>query len=326
MMQRKKKTLKLYIIGLFILGMMLMNFTYSVFAINYGVGLTKGTKILIVNKYDETGWQNTVNTSSTPNDWLEGDADELGAQSKITIKGWNLVSWETYDVFISLFLPALFKSQDIIPLLMLMETQGYNETTINSNYTNSYNLWIGLRSVWNFTISDFEENPSNANDPLLILQYPTDIDDILNDYNNLSNKLNSNPIIQFEGYSFPILDSDEFLWLFIFNGFAVGTPSASYLEEFITTLNCQNATTNDNILIINRLGETIYTVEIAYGNEGTLSLFIVKDIGDNIIYQIVSTNSDWIFYMILILLTLCFGGLSVYLIFWKRRRNRMRKK
>ncbi|MFX1417319.1 MAG: hypothetical protein ACFE9N_00195 [Promethearchaeota archaeon] len=325
-MLRKKKTLKLYIIGLFILGTMLINFAFSVFAVNYGIGLTKGTEILIVNQYNETAWQNTVNSSSTPIDWFEGDADELGAQSKTTIKGWNSVSWETYDVFISLFLPALFESQDIIPLLMLMETQGYNETTINSNYTNSYNLWIGLRSVWNFTVSAFEENPSNANEPLLIFQNPTDIDDILNDYNNLSTRLNSNPIIQFEGYIFPILDSDDFLWLFIFNGFAVGMPSASYLEDFITTLNCQNATVNDDVLIINRIGVTNYTVEIAYGREGTLSLFIVKDVDNNIIYQIVSTNSDWIFYMILIILALCFGGLCVYLVFWKRRRNKIRKK
>ena len=325
-MLRNNKIMKLYIICFFVLGFMLMSISSSVFAANYEIGLTKGTDILNVNQYNETAWKNTVNASSTHNNWFEGEADEIGAQSKITIKGWNSITWETYDVFVSLFLPALFESQEIIPLLMLMGSQGYNETTINNNYTNSYNLWIGLMSLWNFTVSDFEEDPSNANEPLLIFQNPTDIDDILNDYNNLSAELNSNPAIQFSGYSFPILESDEFLWLFIFNGLALGTPSGSYLENMINTLNCKNATVNNNILIINRVGETNYTVEITYGSEGTMSSFVVKDISDNIIYQIVSRNSEWIFFTVVIILAICIGGLSAYLIFRRRKINRFRNK
>jgi hypothetical protein len=261
-----------------------------------------------------------VNSTSSPSNWFEGEADTIGAQSKIIIKGWNSVTWEMYDVFVSLFLSALFEPEEIAPLLMMMEDQGYNETTINTNYTNSYNLWIGLSAVWNFTVGEFEEDPSYANDPLLIFQNPTDIDDILSDYNNLSagfnSKLPSDPL--------PILDSYEFLWLFIFNGLALSTPSGTYLENLITTLNCENATVNNNILIINRAGETNYTVEIAYGSEGTISSFIVKDVSDNIIYQIISRNSEWIFYTIVIVLVICIGGLSAYLIFRKRKINRIR--
>ena len=324
-MQRNKKTIKFYIICFFVIGITLMSISSSVFAANYEIGLTKGTDILIVNQYNETAWKNTVNASSSPNNWFEGNADTLGAQSKITIKGWNFITWETYDVFVSLFLPTLFESQEIIPLLMLMGTQGYNETTINNNYTNIYNLWIGLRAVWNFTVNDFEEDPSIANEALLIFQNPTDLDDILNDYNNLSAELNSNPFINMS-YTFPILEPDEFLWLFIFNGLALGTPSGSYLENLITMLNCQNATVNNNILIINRAGETNYTVEITYGSEGTISSFVVKDVSDNIIYQIISRNSEWVFFTIVIILLICIGGLSAYLILRKRKINRIRNK
>jgi len=321
-MLRNKKIIKFCAIWFFILGITLMSISSSVFAANYEIGLTKGTDILIVNQYNETAWKNTVNASSSPNNWFEGDADTIGAQSKTTIKGWNSITWETYDIFVSLFLPALFDSEEISTLLMGMAIQGYNETTINENYTNNYSLWIGLSAVWNFTVGNFKEDPSIANKALFIFQNPTDLDDILNDYNNLSAELNS----IFPIDPFPILEPDEFLWLFIFNGLALGTPSGSYLENLITTLNCQNATVDNNILIINRAGETNYTVEISYGSEGMISSFVAKDVDGNTIYKIISRNSEWIFFTIVIILLICIGGLSAYLIIRKRKINRIRNK
>ncbi|MFX0156259.1 MAG: hypothetical protein ACFE9Q_17185 [Candidatus Hodarchaeota archaeon] len=291
---------------------------------NYNIALTKGTEVLIVSQYDDVAWKNTVNTSTTPSNWFEGDSNQTGAMSKNTIKGWNYVTWETYDVFVSLFLPTLFEPEELIQLLGLLNNQGYNETNINANYTNTYNLWVGLRATWNFTIGGFEEDPTDANDALLIFKNPTDLDEILNDYNNLSAELNNLPTIQFSGYSFPILEPDEFLWLFIFNGLTLGFPFAYYLAELITTLDCKNATVSNKVLTINRTGKTNYTVEIGYGSEGTMSSFIVKDEGNNIIYQIISRNSDWVFYTIMIIIAFGIGGLSAYLIFRKLRIKKIR--
>lgn len=293
---------------------------------NYNVALTKGTEVLIVSQYDEAAWKTTVNASTTPTNWFEGDSNRTGAKSKYTIKGWNYVTWETYDVFVSLFLPVLFESEELIPLLGLMNSQGYNETTINANYTNTYDLWVGLRAAWNFTIGNFEEDPTDANDALLLFKNPSDFNEILNDYNNLSTELNSLPAIQFSAYSFPILEPDEFLWLYIFNGLTTGFPFEYYLAELITALDCKNATVNDKVLTINRTGETDYTVEIRYGSEGTMSSFTVKDEDNNILYQIVSSNSDLVFYIIVIIVIICGGGLCAYLIFRKLRINRKRSR
>ena len=291
---------------------------------NYNIALTKGTEELIVSQYDETAWKTTVNASTTPSNWFEGDSNQTGAKSKYTIKGWNYVTWETYDIFVSLFLPALFESEELIQILGLLNSQGYNETIINANYTNTYNLWVGLRAVWNFTIGSFEEDPTNANDALLIFKNPIDFSEILSNYNNLSAELNSLPAIQFSGYSFPLLEADEFLWLYIFNGLTLGAPFNSYLLELITTLDCKNSTVNNNVLIINRSGETNYTIEISYGSEGTMSSFVVKDVSGNLIYQIVSTNSDRIFYTIIIIIAICIGSVSVYLVYrnWKIKSKR----
>jgi hypothetical protein len=293
---------------------------------NYNIALAKGTEIFTVSQYDEVAWKTTVNSSTTPSNWFEGESNHTGAKSKYTIKGWNYVTWESYDVFVSFFLPTLFESEEIIPLLGLLNSQGYNETIINTNYTNSYELWFGLSAIWNYTIGSFEENPSDANDPLLIFKNPSDLDEILYNYNNLSTELNSLPAIQFSPYSFPILEPDEFLWLFIFNGLTLGTPISSYLEELITTLDCKNTTVIDNAVAINRTGETDYIVEITYSLEGTISSFVIKDLDNNIIYQIVVTKSDWIFFTTVIIVSVCIGGLSIYLIIRKRRISIRRNK
>ncbi len=42
-------------------------------------------QIYEVKKYDDETWKNTVNFTSTPSDWFGGDADKIGAKSKITL-------------------------------------------------------------------------------------------------------------------------------------------------------------------------------------------------------------------------------------------------
>ncbi|MFW9828524.1 MAG: hypothetical protein ACFFEY_13115 [Candidatus Thorarchaeota archaeon] len=323
-----KRNIKYSMIGFLLLFIIFLGMfsTYSFANGNYNIALTKGTDIYIVSQYDDVAWKTTVNSSTTPSNWFEGDANQTGAKSKNTIKGWNYVTWEMYDVFVSLFLSVLYEDEELIPLLTILNIEGYNETTINNNYSNSYNLWVGLRAVWNFTIGSFEEDPTISNDPLILFQNPQNIDEILSNYNNLSAELNSLPAIQFSSYSFPILEADEFLWLFIFNGLTLATPFNSYLEELITALNCKNATVNNNILTIKRTGETDYTTEIYFGTEGTISSFVVKDEGNNIIYQIITTNSDWIFFTTLIVLIISIGALTTYLIIRKIKIGKRRTK
>ncbi|GAI79634.1 unnamed protein product, partial [marine sediment metagenome] len=75
-------------------------------------------------------------------------------------------------------------------------------------------------------------------------------------------------------------------------------------------------------LIIERYGLTSYTVEISYGDKGIMSSFTVKDLGDTVIYQITSSNSEWLFYLILIIVSASSVALVVYAVFrnWKRKR------
>jgi hypothetical protein len=316
--KNRTSILSLTILSLFLIGILS---TSIVASSTYQHTLAKRTDDFVVGLYNGAEWKTTVDSNLTPSDWFEGEANITNAKSKTTLKGWTTNTWDTYDVLTSIFMPEYFNFTETMALLILMDSQGYNETTINANYTNDYSLWYGWRAVWNYTSNDYEESPSYS-DGIIILQNPLEYKSMLDDYNNLAEDLNGNFAIQFSGYSFPNVSADEFLWQLALSGLAIAEPQGNYLESLITELGCENASVSGSTLIIERYGLTSYTVEISYGDKGIMSSFTVKDLGDTVIYQITSSNSEWLFYLILIIVSASSVALVVYAVFrnWKRKR------
>ncbi|KKM71774.1 hypothetical protein LCGC14_1427200 [marine sediment metagenome] len=309
----KTNILRATLFGLIIFGMLV---TVVIASPTYQLTLAKGTDVLTVNQYDDADWKSTVNASTNPSFWFEGDTNIAGAKSKTTILGWNDIAWQTWDAFISLFMSEYFSFEDLIIILNIMDNIGYNETTINANYTDSYNLWYGVRAVWNFTDGAYLEQPSYTED-ILVFKDPLDFKTILDDYNTIAAELSG--FIQLAGFNFPNLTADDFLWHFALNGFAVASPRPAYLTELINELGCVNVSASGSTLVFERSGETNYVVEITYGKEGTISSFTVKDVGESVIFQIISTNSEWIFYLILVILVACGAGLVAFIVITRRK-------
>jgi len=316
--KNRTSILSLTIVSLFLIGILSTSIVASP---TYQHTLAKRTDDFVVELYNSDEWKTTIDSNSTPSDWFEGEANITNAKSKTTLKGWTTNTWDTYDVFTSIFMSEYFNFTETMALLYIMDSQGYNETTINANYTNTYSLWYGFTAVWNYTSNDYEENPSYS-DGIIILHNPLDYKSMLDDYNNIAEDLNGNFFIKIMGYSFPNISADEFLWQLAFNSLAIAEPHNSYLESLITELGCENASVSGSTLIIERYGLTNYTVEISYGDKGTMSSFTVKDIGDTVIYQITSSNSEWLFYLILILVSTCSVVLVVYVVIrnWRLKR------
>jgi len=106
--------------------------------------------------------------------------------------------------------------------------------------------------VWNYTSSDYEEDPSDSKDEIIVLQNPLDYKSMLDDFNSLAKTL-----------SFPNITADEFLWQLALNGLAIAEPQADYLDYLVSELGCENASVSGSTLIIERYGLTNYTVEIS---------------------------------------------------------------
>jgi len=314
----KTRILSLTLLSLFLIGILSTSIVAST---TYQLTLTKGTDDFVVELYNDAEWKNTVDSSLTPSDWFEGEANVTNAKSKVTLLGWVPAPWETWDVFTLIFMREIFNSTDYGTLLTRMNLNGYNETDINANYTTNYNFWLGLRSLWNYTSTEYEEDPSGT-DRILILPDPLKYKVMLDDYSTLAEDLNGKGFINSTGLIFPNVSADEFLWKLIFSGFATAGPHGTYLESLVSELGCENTTVSGSTLIIERYGITNYTVEISYGEKGTMSSFTVKDISDEIIYKITSSNSEWLFYLLLITISAVSVALVVFAVVKGRKRKR----
>jgi len=307
--------LSLTILSLFLVGILSTSIVAST---TYQHTLTKGTDDFVVEIYNGAEWKTTVDSSLTPSDWFEGEANVTNAKSKVTLLGWIPITWDTWDVFTSIFMREFFSVTETFTLLPKMNLYKFNETTINANYTTNYNFMLGLRSLWNYTSTEYEEDPSET-DRILILPDPLKYKVMLDDYNAIAEDLNGISFISPLGDTFPNVSADDFLWKLIFSGFATAGPHGNYLEALVSELGCENTTVSGSTLIIERYGITSYTVEISYGEKGTMSSFKVMDAGDAVIYKITSSNTEWLFYLILIIASVSSVALVVFAVIRSRK-------
>ncbi len=322
-MLKNRKLNSRSLLSVLLLGVILMGLISTSVSANptYEIALTKGTEIFEVTKYDSDGWEDTVGNTTMPDVWFEGDSNKTGAQGKYTVKGWNYLNLKTYDII----LQVMFTIEQIMAFMALSDL-GYNETEINNNYTNSYWLWYGLGAEWDFTDSEFNETADDSNSKIIVLKNPEDYNKILDDYNELVDTIINDSIVPLPiKMQFSNITADELLWKLIFEGLATANPFNDYLNALINALNVQNATVSQNTIIIERFGVTNYTVEVSYGSKGTLSTFVVKDVSGQIIYQITSSNTEWIFFTILLTIGISFAGIVSYLLFKKFKLNKSRR-
>ena len=256
--------------------------------------------------------------STLPSDWFEGESLNVGAQAKYMTRGWVDISWTMYDVIKSIFL------QDDFLLLMAIEELGYNETEINNNYTDTFQLWYGLRVFWNFTIGEIEEEPSDTWSRIFIFQNPEDYKKILDDYNDLIGVLkNDTDIPEIIRDEFTNFTADEFIWQLVMSGLGTANPFDTYLTTLVNELGCENATVNENTLIMDRLGETKYSVEVTYGTLGTQTSFVVKNEDGITIFEVTSTgNTILVFYVILAIMAVGLVALVSFILIRKRKISR----
>lgn len=319
-----KRKMNLSLLSLSLLGIIFFGFlsTAASASTTYQLGLRKSTDEYTVIQYDDDGWKATIKPVSNPKEYFEGDANVTGAKSKQTIKGWVDQTYTTYDALLSLYF-AIFEYIAWNTFQGNLTAAGYNETTINANYTNTYNAWYGVSAEWWFTDGEFEEKPNNTLSPIIIMKDPSDFNSILDDCNAIiEDILNDSTIDKNLKFVLSNRTADEFLWQLAFKGLAIAEPHGNYLESIVSELGCENASVSGSTLVFERYGLTNYTVEISYGDKGIMSSFTVKDLSDTVIYQITSSNSEWLFYLILIIVSASSVALVVYVVFrnWKRKR------
>ncbi len=316
--------MNLSLLSLSLLGIIFFGFLSNAVSAStiYQLGLRKNTDEYTVIQYDDEGWKATVNPASNPKEYFNGDANVTSAKSKQTIKWWVDQTYTTYGALLLLY----FKTSEFLSWNYFQDNltaAGYNETTINANYTNTYNAWYGVSSEWYFTDGEYEETPNNNFSTIIVMKDPSNFNSILDDCNAIIEDIKNDPTVNNTlKFSLSNKTADQFLWQLAFKGLAIAEPYSNYLESLVSELGCENTTVSGSTLIIERYGITNYTVEVSYGERGTMSSFTVKDINDEVIYKITSSNSEWLFYLILITVSAVSVALIVFTVVRGKKRKR----
>ncbi|MHA1148723.1 MAG: hypothetical protein ACTSR8_10805 [Promethearchaeota archaeon] len=282
---KKRKWLSIFILFVFIVSATLP----LVIAVDskYNSALVKRTEYKKVEEYDEKAWKKIVNTTEKPNDLFKGDAEQVKAEMKYTIRAIYKTKWNLLDILAETYIA------DIIFAGLLLN---FSETALEDKFDNTYYGWYGLRGTWRFITEEFEEEPDKVIEKIPIIRDPKALKKALNEYNDLITDLN-NPILT-------TMSGDEFIYTLFISDFAVPAPIHDYLDELVEELDCKNTKAKGNKLILDRIGLDDYTIELEFSEIGVVSSITYLDSDNNIIYKIISYNTQRI---PLIILGFCGG-------------------
>jgi hypothetical protein len=302
---------------LFILGILLINICTIPFIqanSNFTFGIEPGTQIYEVKYYDELAWNNTVNASMSPSNWLGGEADKVGAKGRLTIQDIAGTEFQTAVLF-----KLLVYSNETLSLFPIVSDYGFGNIYINQHYPDYYNVWLYGFHYWLFTTSEFEFRSSFSVERSVVMEDPRDFTQILNDYNDYAAIINQNATLQALNITFPILSGDDLIWQLVLSRFVMSSPVNDFLTELKESLDSKNVSVLGNTLKIQKYGEQNYSVEVTYNFRGIIESIIVKDTEGYAFYKITSFYPKIILYIILGILAISSVGIVVLVIIRKMR-------
>ena len=272
----------------------------------YEVALEKGTELYIVNQYNEDKWEDTFGDELEPDDWFEGDSDEVGAKSRITFRNVGDFKTDTFEAFMTIFdvLDAIPKdlpvNNDTLRLMVL-----FSEDFIDEVYPDKFSIWEAITVKWNYETEEFDQTPDEKVNTIPVFKNIKNIIRILDNYNEWAAVINFNMTLLYPAFEpYPIMDGDDFLWKLILSGkLAIARPFNKYLNELIERLDANDAEVKDSTLVIDRKAKEDYTVEVSFNEQGIISSFIVKNEDERIIYEIIIDDTYEIILIVLIGIT-----------------------
>lgn len=200
-----------------------------------------------------------------------------------------------------------------------MIQNGYGSSYVNGVYTKNYIVWDYEYHTYYFSSQPLGMS-WDYSDNYFIFRQPSDLSIALEDYNNFTNIVNNDPVIQSLNYSQPSVTGDEFLWSFFLKMLIVAKPINSYLLELIEALDCQNATVQDKTLKLYKRGIDNYQLEIQFNEQGFMDSLHVKTEDNELIYQLSSWYPEDVVSIVWIIIVGGLIGLIGLSIFKKRKR------
>jgi hypothetical protein len=286
---------------------------------NYQLTLSKITKSTEVITYDKDKWKDSISRKEMPDDWFKGDPHKIGAKSKTTFKVFFDRKKSSSDLFFFIF-------DDFIPenvsLLLLLDEELYEEIEkdIDDKYDRQYKVWVVYYENWDYTTKEFKEEAERSNRRKFIFQDPEDYGKLLVDFNSWLFDINKT--LNYYNLSVSPVSKKDFLWNLILDDLIIVNPFQKYLEDLMDGLNIKKVKIKEDTFIWERNGRKDYTVELEFGDQGFPITFIIRNNKGKIIYEIISSDSRPLIYVILgVSITIATFIVIVSIKRWKKIRS-----
>ncbi len=284
----KKRTL----LAVFLLGTIFISLGATGIAAEttYEVALEKGTELYIINQYNENKWKDTFGNDVKPDDWFEGDSDEIGAKSRLTLRNVGDWKWDTFDALMTIFDVTDAIPKDLQPNNDTMKLMPFfTEELLDTIFPDPFNVWEAITVKWNFETEEFDETPDEKVNTLPIFKKMKYFEEILENYNKWANITNFKYILTKLGMQpYKQMDGNDFLWqLILSQKLAIARPFNKYLNELIDEIDADDAKIRDSTIKLDRKEKEDYTVEVSFNEQGIMSSFVIKNEDDRVIYEII---------------------------------------
>ena len=317
------KERKRILFGFFLLGTLFISLGATGIAANttYEVALEKGTEIYIVNQYNKNKWEDTFGDDLKPDDWFEGDSDEVGAKSRITFRNVGDFKTDTFEA-----LMTVFDVPDAIPKNLPLNNDTmrlmvfFSEDFIDALYPDKFSIWEAIAVKWNYETEEFDETPDEKVNPIPVFKNIKDLEEILENYNEWAMIININmTLLGLKPYK--IMDGDDFLWELILSGkLAIARPFNKYLKEIIDRLDVDDVEVKESTLIIDRRAEEDYTGEVTFNDQGIMSSFVIKNEDDRVIYEIIIDDTyDFVLVLLIGIIGVAVAAIVGIIVFLTKR-------
>lgn len=277
-------------------------FIPCVIAADYELLLDKDTFEFEIKAYDDIVWMDNVGSKyNDPSLLFGGDADIIGAKSKITIKEWDNKTIDVYE-FLDIF---------------------YNDENLNRAFENNkefldnllesaelgkdYETWMIIRNIWGKAECKFP-----------VLKDPNDFESLLEEVNKVTYPIylatfvanGDDAVTSAEKAKDALLTGNYLTWLLLVKkNMPLLNPTYDYFNYMKNSLKADAFDIEGDMIIINARRikalevKKNYTVEITLNSDGTTSSISFKDVNNYVFFSMEIASPIIYEYIILIIVT-----------------------
>ena len=288
-------------------------FIPCVIAADYENLLDKDTFEFEIKAYDDSVWLDNVGSKyNDPSLLFGGDADIIGAKSKITIKEWDNKTIDVYEFL------DIFYNDENLNRAFENNKEFLDDLLESAELGKDYETLMIIRNIWDPTTEMYDAISDKTGCKFPILKDPNDFENLLEEVNKVTYPIylatfvaNGDDAVTSSAKAKDALLTGNYLtWLLLVKKkMPLLNPTSDYFNNMKKSLKADAFDIEGDVIIINARRikalevKKNYTVEIILNSDGSTSSISFKDVNNYVFFSMEVSSPIIYEYIILIFLT-----------------------